>query len=144
MAWVRGYKTSQILPTFGNCPSVLSVPQSHWSSPGHPKDSHPWECPVCPTSCWEFLGHLLAKCLNIPASQVKHDRLKVKVTLHDKFMSYHSTQSLKCVYRRSGNFHCENIFVVCVNHENKKHEAYFTTNNYHSQHTFAHTVSQQS
>ena len=47
-------------------------------------------------------------------------------------------------YRRSGNFRCKNIFVVCVNHENKKHEVYFTTNNYYSQHTFAHMVSQQS
>ena len=36
-------------PILGSCPSVLSVPQSHWGSPGHPKDSHPWECPVCPT-----------------------------------------------------------------------------------------------
>ena len=25
-------------------------------------------------------------------------------------------------YRRSGNFRCENIFVVCTNHENKKHK----------------------
>ena len=33
------------------------------------------------------------------------------------------------IYRRSGNFCCKNIFVVCVNHENKKHEIYFTTNN---------------
>ena len=32
-------------------------------------------------------------------------------------------------YRRSGNFHCINIFMVCANHENKKHGIYFTTNN---------------
>ena len=25
-------------------------------------------------------------------------------------------------YRRSGKFRCKNIFVVCANHENKKHE----------------------
>ena len=36
---------------------------------------------------------------------------------------------------RSGNFRCKNIFVVCVNHENKKHEIYLTTNiNHYGQH----------
>ena len=32
----------------------------------------------------------------------------------------------KVSYRRSGNFRCKNIFVVCVNHENKIHKIYFT------------------
>ena len=39
-------------PTHWSCPSLLSVPQSLWESPGHPKDSHPWQlsqCPICPT-----------------------------------------------------------------------------------------------
>ena len=45
-------------------------------------------------------------------------------------------------YHRSGNFCCKNIFVVCVNHENKKHEIHFTTGNHYSQHIFVHTVSQ--
>ena len=47
-------------------------------------------------------------------------------------------------YRRSGNFRCKNIFVVCVNHENKKHEIYFTTDSHYSRHIFAHTFSQHS
>ena len=29
------------------------------------------------------------------------------------------------IYPRSGNFRCKNIFVVCINHENKKPEIYY-------------------
>ena len=36
-------------------------------------------------------------------------------------------------YCRSGNFRCKNIFVVLTNHENKKDEIYFTTDNHYSQ-----------
>ena len=35
--------------------------------------------------------------------------------------------------RRSGNFGCKNVCMVCVNHENKEHEMYFTTDNHYSQ-----------
>ena len=127
-------------PWWLTCPSVLSVPQSHRESSGHPKYSHPWwlsQCPICPTvppgvlrtsqvllplvvvpvsrlshsstgspqtlpplavvpvSCLShspigspqdipriLLGHLRAQCVNNPASQVKHDRLKLEVTQH--------------------------------------------------------------
>ena len=43
---------------------------------------------------WELLGHLMTQCLNIPASQAKHDRLKLEVTppvQYNKIMSYQST-----------------------------------------------------
>ena len=36
----------------------------------------------------------------------------------------HMLPHLKLRYRRSENFRCKNIFVVCSNHENKKHEIY--------------------
>ena len=39
-------------------------------------------------------------------------------------------------YHRSGNFRCKNIFVVCANHENKKHEIYFTMDNHYTQNIF--------
>ena len=48
----------------------------------------------------------------------------------------------KSLYRRSGNFRCKNIFVVCANHENKKHEIYFTTDIHYS--NFVRTISQHS
>ena len=98
-------------PTLGSCPSVLPVPQSHRESSEYPKYSHPWwlsQCPVCPTVPLgvlrtsqglpplavvpvSYLSHspigspqdiLRAQCLNNPASQVKHDRLKLEVTHH--------------------------------------------------------------
>ena len=47
------------------------------------------------------------------------------------------------IYRRSGNFRCKNIFVVCANHENKKHEIYFTTDIHYSQNIFSHNFTAQ-
>ena len=55
-----------------------------------------------------------------------------------------SLYTSKVIYRRSGNFRCKNIFVVCANHENKKHEIYFTIDNHYSQNIFVHTISQRS
>ena len=40
-------------------------------------------------------------------------------------------------------FVVKNIFVVCVNHENKKHKIYFTTGIHYSQHIFAHRFTAQ-
>ena len=42
-------------------------------------------------------------------------------------------------YRISGNFHCKNIFVVAINHENLMHENIFTRigmNSYYGQNLF--------
>jgi len=47
-------------------------------------------------------------------------------------------------YRRSGNFRCKNIFVVCANNENKKHEINFTTDNHLYSQIFVHTISHHS
>ena len=53
--------------------------------------------------------------------------------------------SLNSNYRRSGNFRCKNIFVVCANHKKKtKHEIYFTTDNHYSQNIFVRTISPHS
>ena len=41
-------------------------------------------------------------------------------------------------------FVVKNIFVVCANHENKKHEIYFTTDNHYSLNNFGRTISQHS
>ena len=54
---------------------------------------------------------------------------------------------IECVedlYHKSGNLRGKNIFVVRVNHKNKKHEIYFTTDNHYCQHIFVHAVSQHS
>ena len=44
------------------------------------------------------------------------------------------------MYRRSGNFRCTNIFVLRANHENKKHEIYFTIDNHCCQNIFVGTI----
>ena len=52
-------------------------------------------------------------------------------------MSVHVCQGHMCSYmhRKSGNYHCKSIFVVCVNHENNKHEISFSTKiNHYAQH----------